>query len=130
MINVPYYLTMAVFILGHRMEENVFKFQEKLASITGNPVPSLTSPTLILLVLMSVGGWLAIPALIKRRFDLGYYFAWSLFTSMGITELAHFFFPFFINEPYGYFPGMASVLVLAPCAWWGMSRLIKASRVR
>jgi hypothetical protein len=39
---------------------------------------------------------------------------------MGITELAHFIFPVLVNEPYGYFPGMASVLVLAPRTWWGI----------
>jgi len=38
----------------------------------------------------------------------------GFYTAMGITELAHFFFPFFSAEPYGYFPGMASVVILAP----------------
>lgn len=45
------------------------------------------------------------------------------FTAMGVTELAHFAFPLFVAEPNGYFPGMASVVVLAPVAWWGMWRL-------
>jgi hypothetical protein len=33
---------------------------------------------------------------------------------MGITELAHFLPPFLTDEPYSYFPGMASVLFLVP----------------
>jgi len=54
--------------------------------------------------------------------------AWSLFASMGITELAHFFLPFMTTDPYGYFPGMASVIVLAPLAWWGMAGMIRANQ--
>ncbi|WP_220466405.1 hypothetical protein [Dyadobacter psychrotolerans] len=44
-------------------------------------------------------------------------------SSMGITELAHFVLPLLTKEPYGYFPGMTRVIVLAPLAWWGMYRL-------
>lgn len=122
-IKLPYWLAFAFFILLHRIEENVFKFQEELAKITGNPIPKLTDPALIILVLCSVGGWLAIPYLLKRRYSFGYYLAWTFFASMGITELAHFVFPLLQNKPYSYFPGMASVIVLAPTAWWGMKRL-------
>lgn len=107
------------------MEENIFKFQEKLSEITGTPVPSLASPSLILLVLMSVGGWLLVPYFMKRNYEFGSYLAWSFFSSMGFTELAHFVFPFFEDKPYGYFPGMMSVLILAPLAWWGMICLSK-----
>ena len=53
--------------------------------------------------------------------------AWTLFASMGLTELAHFIMPLLANEPYGYFPGMASVVILAPLAWWGMWRLFRGS---
>lgn len=42
---------------------------------------------------------------------------------MGITELAHFLFPFLTGGSYGSIPGMAIVLALAPVAWWGMLRL-------
>lgn len=42
---------------------------------------------------------------------------------MGLTEPAHFIMPFLANETYGYFPGMGSVIILAPLAWWGMWRL-------
>ncbi len=53
-----------------------------------------------------------------------YYLAWTFFTSMGVIELAHFIFPFFTPEPYGYFPGMVTVVPLAPVAWFGMWRLL------
>jgi hypothetical protein len=42
---------------------------------------------------------------------------------MGITELAHFVFPFFRAAPHGYFPGMLTVLALAPAAGWGVRKL-------
>jgi len=126
-IKKNYWLTFAAFIFLHRVEENIFKFQEKLSRITGTPVPELNNPNLILLVLGSVGAWLSIPILIKRKADFGYYLAWTFYSAMGITELTHFIFPFFTPEKYSYFPGMLSVLVLAPTAWWGMRKLAKAS---
>jgi len=121
----PYYLTLASFLFLHKVEENIAKFQERLSEITGHPVPAINSPALIVLLFLTVGGWLLVPFLIKRRYQFGYYLAWSFFASMGIVELAHFIFPFFIEGPYGYFPGMASVFVLAPAAWWGMWRLVR-----
>ena len=120
---VQYWLTFAAFIGLHRMEEYFMKFQEELSTITGNPVPDIKSPALIILVLASVGAWLCAPLLIKRGYAFGYYLAWTFFAAMGITELAHFVFPLVKGGPYGYFPGMASVIVLAPLAWWGMYRL-------
>ena len=42
----------------------------------------------------------------------------------GVIELAHFIFPFFAPEPYGYFPGMVTLVPLAPVAWLGMWRLL------
>lgn len=122
-IKKPYWITFAFFILLHRIEEYFFKFQEELSKITGNPVPEISSPALIILVLASVGGWLFVPFLMNRKYSFGYYLAWTFFSAMGITELAHFVFPFFTDKPYGYFPGMISVLFLAPVAWWGMWRL-------
>lgn len=118
-----YWLTLFAFIFFHRVEENVFGFQDELAKITGHPVPDILSPSLIFLVLASVGGWVFAPYLIKRNNQLGYYLAWSFFASMGITELAHFVFPLLVAGPYVYFPGMISVFALAPIAWWGMYRL-------
>lgn len=122
-IKIPYWMTFALFIFLHRVEEYISKFQEQLSQITGNPVPDIKSPALILLVLASVGGWLLIPYLMKRSYSFGYFLAWTFFAAMGITELAHFIFPLFTDKPYGYFPGMASVIVLAPVAWWGMLKL-------
>lgn len=63
--------------------------------------------------------------LIKRHFEFGRFLAWTFFASMGITELTHFAMPVLANEPYGYFPGMLSVFILAPLAWWGMARLLR-----
>lgn len=126
-IQVPYWLTLLFFIC-HKVEENRTHFQERLADLTGTPVPEISSPALIILLLTSVGGWLLIPYLVKRGYFFGYYFAWTFFASMGIIELAHFIFPFFTNQPYGYFPGMLSVLILAPSAWWGMYRLTRVPR--
>lgn len=117
-----YCLTFFFFIV-HRVEENVMKFQIELSKITGVPVPEVSSLPLIILLLASVGSWLIAPYLIKRGYAFGYYLAWTFFASMGITELAHFFFPFFTSESYDYFPGMASVILLAPIAWYGMWKL-------
>lgn len=57
----PYWLTFIFFILLHRVEEYIMKFQEELSGITGNPVPDIKSPALIILVLASVGAWLFAP---------------------------------------------------------------------
>ena len=121
-IRWPYWITLLLFIL-HRVEEKVMGFFDQLSEITGVETPAITSVPVVLLVLLSVGAWLAIPFLVKRGNEIGYYLAWTFFAAMGITELAHFIFPVLTNDPYGYFPGMASVILLAPCAWWGMYRL-------
>ena len=121
-IKVPFWTAFALFLL-HRVEEKYLKFFDKLAEITGVVTPEILSFSVITLVLLSVGAWLAVPFAVKRGYALGYYLAWTFFAAMGITELAHFVFPLFGNEPYGYFPGMASVVLLAPIAWWGMYRL-------
>lgn len=121
---IAYWLTL-VFFLFHRIEEKVMGFFAKLAIITGITTPDITSVPVILLVLASVGAWLSVPILVKRNYAFGYYLAWTFFASMGITELAHFVFPLFTSEPYGYFPGMATVLILAPVAWWGMYKLLQ-----
>lgn len=122
-IKVPFWLALVLFA-AHRVEENISGFFRKLSEITAEQTPSLTSPTLILLVLISVGCWLSIPVLMAKRYSIGSYFAWTFFASMGFTELAHIaVFPFFDSDPKLYFPGMASVIFLAPVAWWGMWRL-------
>ena len=121
-VMVLYWVTAYLFFV-HRVEENLLKFQEELSKLTGVPVPEVTSFPIILLLVASVGAWLLAPFLARRRYALGYYLVWTFFASMGITELAHFILPLFTPGPNGYFPGMISVLVLAPAAWLGMGRL-------
>ncbi len=121
-IKVPYWLTLVAFII-HRVEEKVCGFFDALSKMTDVPTPEILSWQIILLVLTSVGAWLLVPILMKRGYQFGQYLAWTFFAAMGITELAHFIFPFFVDGPYQYFPGMASVVILAPLAWWGMWKL-------
>ena len=123
-IKVPFWLVFALFMV-HRVEEKVADFFKALSEITGVSTPSITSLSVILLVITSVVDWLFVPFLIRRGYAFGYYLAWTFFAAMGITELAHFVLPLFTDKPYGYFPGMASVIFLAPVAWWGMWRLHK-----
>lgn len=125
-IRIPYWSTLLAFLLLHKVEENVTNFFEVLSDkITGTPVPEVTLLLILSLLVLPIGAWLIVPFLTKRGYDFGYYLAWTFFASMGITELAHFVLPLLTNEPYGYFPGMASVVVLAPLAWWGMWRLAR-----
>lgn len=120
-IRTPYFVTLALFVI-HKLEERYLEFFPALAEITRVPVPESGS-VLAVLLYMFAASWLLIPLLVGRGHQFGYYLAWTFFTAMGVTELAHFVFPFFTGKPYGYFPGMASVIVLAPVAWWGMWRL-------
>ncbi len=120
-IKIPYFLTLLFFVL-HKMEERYYDFFPALSKITGVPVPE-TDSFLVFLLYAFAGAWLLIPYLVGRGYQFGYYLAWTFFTSMGVIELAHFIFPFYTKEPYGYFPGMATVVFLAPVAWWGMYRL-------
>jgi len=119
-IKVPYFLTLAFFVL-HKIEEREMDFFPRLSEITGVPVPEASF--LIILLYALAAAWLLIPYLVSRGHAFGYYLAWTFFTAMGVTELAHFFLPFLTLEPYAYFPGMASVVLLAPTAWWGIWRL-------
>ncbi len=120
-IKGPFFLTLAFFVL-HKFEERYMDFFPRLSEITGVPVPE-TDSFLVYLLYAFAGTWLFIPYLVQRGAEFGNYLAWTFFTAMGVTELAHFFFPFFTAEQYDYFPGMASVVILAPAAWWGMYRL-------
>ncbi|KAF1705403.1 hypothetical protein CSC66_00950 [Pseudoxanthomonas kaohsiungensis] len=123
-VRLPYWLTLAAFLLLHKVEENQAAFFEAVSNrITGDPAPGMSVGVAIGLLVIPVGAWLAIPLLLRRGYELGRYLAWTFFASMGLTELAHFLMPVLANEPYGYFPGMASVVILAPLAWWGMWRL-------
>jgi hypothetical protein len=120
-IRWPYYVSLGLFVL-HKVEERRMGFFPALAEITGRPVPDPGSFLAVLLYGFA-GAWLAVPCLLRRRNSFGGYLAWTFFTSMGVIELAHFVFPFFRPGAYGYFPGMATVIPLAPFAWWGMWRM-------
>jgi len=126
-IRVPFWLTLAAFLGLHKVEENRMGFFEAVsARITGTPIPEVSVGLILALLIVPVGAWLAVPLLLRRGYEFGRFLAWTFFASMGVTELAHFLMPVLANEPYGYFPGMVSVVVLAPLAWWGMWRLFTA----
>ncbi|MEO6175021.1 MAG: hypothetical protein ABIP27_07710 [Flavobacterium circumlabens] len=126
LLRAPFWSTMFAFLFLHKVEENRMNFFKVVSEkITGGTVPEISLGLVAGMLVLPIGIWLSIPLLIKRRHELGYFAIWTLFISMGFTELAHFYFPFLINGPYKYFPGMASVVVLAPLAWWGIWRLIK-----
>lgn len=120
-IRTPFLITLGLFVL-HKIEERELDFFPELSAITGVPVPEAGSPLAILLYVLAAA-WLLVPLLMPRGYSFGYYLAWSFFTSMGVIELTHFAFPLFRDGPYGYFPGMASVVLLAPAAWWGLYRM-------
>jgi hypothetical protein len=127
-IRWPFWLSLVLFF-AHRVEEKQLGFFAMLSEVTGVPTPPATSPPVLLLVGTSVGAWLLVPVLMKRRHQLGAYFAWTFFASMGLTELAHYLvFPFLRGPGYHFVPGMLTVPVLAPVAWLGMWRLATTSR--
>lgn len=123
---VPYFLALALFVV-HKLEERYFDFFPALSRITGVPVPP-TDSLLVYALYALAGCWLLIPWLVSRRSEFGYFLTWTFFTSLGIIELAHFVFPLMRDGPFGYFPGMASVVPLAPVALWGMWRLSASAR--
>ena len=127
-IRIWFWVTFLLFI-GHRVEEKVSGFFDTLAEMTGVAKPEIISIPIILLLIVSVGAWILAPVLASKKHPLGYFLVWTFFASMGITELAHFIFPLFRDQPYGYFPGMLSVIVLAPCAWIGMYKFSNANKV-
>lgn len=118
-IRTAYFLTLILFV-AHKYEEKTRDFFPELSRITGVPVPDTNSIGVYLLY-AAAGAWLLIPTLVKAGSAFGYYLAWTFFTSMAITELAHFYLPLLTDKPYGYFPGMATALVLAPAGWYGLS---------
>ncbi|MBX2987786.1 MAG: hypothetical protein KF802_07790 [Bdellovibrionaceae bacterium] len=122
-LKIPYFACLALFFL-HRVEEKYMGFFAFLSEVTGVSTPEILSKEVVGLVAISVGSWLSIPFLLRRGYDLGYYFAWTFFTAMGVTELAHWVvFPFLLENPIQYIPGMMSVVLLAPVAWIAMRRL-------
>lgn len=127
-IKIPFYITLGLFIL-HKLEERYLDFFPALSKITGVPLPDTTSIFVFLLYALA-GMWLFIPFLVRSRNEFGYYLVWTFFTSMGVTELAHFVFPLLAGGGYGYFPGMVSAAILAPAGWWGMLQLWKGDSVK
>lgn len=124
-IRAPYWLTLAAFAL-HKVEENRMHFQQVTSDLTGVQVPDPASFAVIMLLLIGVLPWLFIPWLYRKAPWFASYQAATLFASMGLTELAHFLvFPFMKDGPYAYYPGMLSVVLLAPLAWWGWFRLYR-----
>lgn len=123
-IKIPYLITLG-FFAAHKFEERHFDFFPALSKITGIPAPESGSPLAVLLYAFAAF-WLLIPYLIGRRIQFGYFLAWTFFASMGITELAHFAFPFFNPEGFGYFPGIVSAALLVPAAWLGLWRLSRS----
>lgn len=125
-IRVPYWTAFAIYLFLHKVEENRMKFFEVLGDkITGIPVPEVTPLLILGLLILPLGSWLLIPYLVKHKRPLGYFLAWTFFTSFAVVESAHFVFPLLTGEPYGYFPGMASAIILVPAGLWGIYRLWK-----
>ena len=125
-IRVPYFVTLALFVV-HKVEERNWGFFPALSKLTGASIAQNVGPLGILLYMLAAA-WLLAPWLLSQQKPLGGYLVWSFFASMGVTELAHFIFPLFASKQYGYFPGMLSVVALAPAAWWGMQRLISVAK--
>lgn len=117
-ITTVFVLTLIAFLI-HKYEERTQGFFPALSQITGVPVPTKDSVWAIAMNLLA-SPWLIIPIMLKWNNRIGSYFTWTFFVSMGITELAHFVFPFLTNKDYSYFPGMYSVIILAPLAWRGI----------
>ncbi len=120
-IKWPYFLTMALFAI-HRVDEQVSGFFDEMEKLTGVPYPDTVTVEGVLITFFSLF-WLLSPLFIIKKKWYGYLGAWTVFAAMGVSELAHFVFPLFTPGPYGYFPGMITVVPLAPVAWWGMWRL-------
>lgn len=119
-----YWLTFALFAL-HRVEEKVAGFFSRLSDLTGVATPAIVSLPIVLMLILSVGAWVLGPYWFSRGHDFGRFLVWTFFGSMGVSELAHFVFPLFAGDSYGYFPGMLSVFVLAPVAWYSMWRMAR-----
>lgn len=124
-IRWPFWLTLAAFLILHKTEERVAGFFEAITWLSGRSVPVMTDPAVIAMLATGFVPWLLIPWLAGKDRALGTYLAWTFFASMGLSELAHFVLPLLLKQAYGYFPGMISVIVLAPLAWWGMWRMTR-----
>ena len=89
-IRIPYFIALALF-LAHRVGSRKSRWASSpTAEVTALPSPAVTSESVLLLLLVSVGMWLLIPVLMMRAPAFGCYLAWAFSASLGITELAHF----------------------------------------
>lgn len=121
-----FYLGLALFVL-HKLEERETGFITALAQLTRIPVPEPQSHQVYALYTLA-SAWLLVLLLAGRGIELGYYLAWELLRVHGPRRAGHFVFPFFREEGFGHFPGMASAGVLAPAAWLGAWRLAGLER--
>lgn len=120
-VKVPYLAAFTLYVL-HLLEENLFAFHDMLSALTGVTSPGWTLSIVILMV-FSIGIWVIAPFLIKRGHALGWFFAWTFFGAMGLSEMAHFVFPFLTGYGYEYHGGLVTAVFLVPAGWWGMWRL-------
>lgn len=125
-IRIPYFTALGLFAV-HKAEERYLDFFPALSRLTGVPMPD-TGSILVFALYAFAGAWLLIPWLVGRGSAFGVFLAWTFFASMGLTELAHFAFPFLAGGPLGYFPGLASAALLAPAGWWGLWALARSRR--
>ncbi len=125
-LKVPYVVALVAYAV-HRTEEEVADFVGAIERLTGDQAVDVVSPVSVTLVVLSVA-WMLSPLLVRWGHPLGYYGAWTLFAGFGVLELAHFVFPLMTPEPYGYFPGMWTVPLIAASGWWGMWRLWRGDR--
>jgi len=125
-IKGPYIAGLIAYVI-HRAEEEIAAFVPALEELGADMAVSVTHPWSLTLVALSLI-WFLSPLLIKRGIAFGHYAAWTIFTSFGILELAHFVFPFFTPEPYGYFPGMWTAPLIVATGWWGLWRMWHGDR--
>lgn len=125
-IRAPYWACLAIFLGLHKVEENQMGFFKVLGEkITGVSEPPITLMLVFWMLVVPMGAWLSIPFLVKRGHPWGTYLAWTYFASFAFVESAHFIFPFLADGEFGYFPGMASALLLVPAGIWGMLTLAR-----
>lgn len=122
-IRAPFIVTLALFV-AHKLEERYLDFFPALSRLTGAPMPD-TGSIWVGLLYAFAAAWLLIPWLVGRGVAFGHFLAWTFFASMGVTELAHFVFPFLVEGSPRYFPGLATAALLAPAGWWGLWRMAR-----
>lgn len=120
-IKAPYFVALGAYVI-HRIDEEVSGFVPAIEELTGAEPVALTSPLSLGIAGLSVM-WMLSPVLLRWRYPLGAYGAWTLFAGFGVLELAHFVFPLLTPGGYGYFPGMVTAPLIIAAGWWGLLRL-------